>query len=159
LGQSICPILLHCSSSFWPLKQRPKRRRLTSSSIKKKIDRVSAGFDRVARVPGWPAGSTGFHRANSQAGFCLHPDRFHAWVGRVSDRPTGPVRVLKHCFKPFSQNNEAVISKTPQNNFHSKTIFSNIFHKTIFKRFDMSFSCGNLNFLWYIQYQNRKYLK
>jgi hypothetical protein len=37
-------------------------------------------------------------------------------------------------------NKEAVISKTPQNNFQSKTIFSNIFHKTIFKRFDMSFS-------------------
>jgi hypothetical protein len=44
-----CPILLHCSSSFWPLKQRPKRHRLTPTSIKK-IDRVSAGFDRVARV-------------------------------------------------------------------------------------------------------------
>jgi len=55
---SICPILLHFSSSFWPLKQRPKRRRLTSIS-KKKIDRVSAG---------WP----GFHQANSRAGFCLH---------------------------------------------------------------------------------------
>jgi hypothetical protein len=30
---------------------------------------------RVARVMGWPAGSTGFHWANSQAGFYLHPDR------------------------------------------------------------------------------------
>jgi len=49
---SICPILLHCSSSFWTLKQRPKRRRLTSISIKKNIDRVSTGFDLVARVPG-----------------------------------------------------------------------------------------------------------
>jgi hypothetical protein len=76
---SICPILLHCSSSFWPLKQRPKRRRLTSIS-KKKIDQVSAGFDRVARVPGRPAGSIGFHRANSRASFCLHPDRSQARV-------------------------------------------------------------------------------
>jgi len=48
-GQSICPILLHCSSSFWPLKQRPKRRRLTSSSIKKN----RPGLSRV-----WP-GSPG----------------------------------------------------------------------------------------------------
>jgi hypothetical protein len=62
----------------------------------KKTRRVSAGFTRVARVPGRPAGSTGFHRANSRAGFCLHPDRSQARVGRVPGRPAGPVRVLKH---------------------------------------------------------------
>jgi len=67
--------------------------------IKKKIDRVSPGFDRVDRVPGRPAGLTGFLRANSQAGFCLHPDRSQARVGRVPGRPAGPVRVLKHCLK------------------------------------------------------------
>jgi hypothetical protein len=37
-------------------------------------------------------------------------------------------------------NKEAVISKTPQNNFQSKTLFSNIFHKIFFKRFDMIFT-------------------
>ena len=40
-------------------------------------------------------GSTGFHWANSQAGFYLHPDRSQARVGWVPDRPVGPVRVLK----------------------------------------------------------------
>ena len=63
---------------------------------KKKIDRVSPGFDRVDRVPGWPAGSTGFRQANSRAGFWLHPDRSQGRVGRVPGRPAGPVRVLKH---------------------------------------------------------------
>jgi hypothetical protein len=63
---------------------------------KNKIDRVSPGFDRVDRVPGRPTGSTGFRLANSQAGFCLHPDRSQARVGRVPGRPAGPVRVLKH---------------------------------------------------------------
>jgi hypothetical protein len=50
---------------------------------KTKRDRVSGGFHRVAWVPGRPAGSTGFHRVNVQAGFCLYPDRFHAQIGRV----------------------------------------------------------------------------
>jgi hypothetical protein len=63
---------------------------------KKKIDRVSPGFNRVDRVPGWPAGSTGFRRANSRVGFCLHQDRSQ---GRVPGRPAGPVRVLKHWLK------------------------------------------------------------
>ena len=49
----------------------------------------SAGFDRVDRVPGRPAGPIGFCRVNSQTGFCLHPDRSQARVG--------PVRVLKLC--------------------------------------------------------------
>jgi hypothetical protein len=64
---------------------------------KKKIDRVSPGFDRVDRVPGrLGPGSTGFRWVNSRAGFCLHPDRSQARVGRVPGRPVGPVRVLKH---------------------------------------------------------------
>jgi len=62
----------------------------------KKIDRVSPGFD---RVPGRPGGSTRFPRANSQTGFCLHPDRSQALVGRVPGRPAGPVRVLKLWFQ------------------------------------------------------------
>jgi len=70
---STCPILLHRSSSFWPLKQRPKRRRLTSISIKKidrvsaGFDRVSAGFDRVAQVD--PAGRPGFTRPTPERVF------------------------------------------------------------------------------------------
>jgi hypothetical protein len=51
----------------------------------RRVDRVS---------PGHPAGSTGFYRANSQAGFYLHPDRSQA---RVAGQPAGPVRVSKHC--------------------------------------------------------------
>ena len=51
------------------------------------------------RVPGRPAGSTGFHRANSQAGFCLYPDRSQAQVGRVPGQPAGPVRILKLCIQ------------------------------------------------------------
>jgi len=43
-------------------------------------------------------GSIGFHQANSKTGFCLHPDRSQARVGRVPGRPTGPGRVLKHWF-------------------------------------------------------------
>ncbi|KAJ6960286.1 hypothetical protein NC653_038344 [Populus alba x Populus x berolinensis] len=71
---------------------------LTMDNIKAVIlvsedDRVSPGFDRVGRVPGRSTGSTGFDRANFQAGFGLHPDRFHARVGRVPGRPAGPVRV------------------------------------------------------------------
>jgi len=66
------------SSAFWHFKM-PKRRRLMTVNIKK-FDRVSPRFDRVDRVPGRPAGSTGFLQANSQAGFCLHPDRSQARV-------------------------------------------------------------------------------
>jgi len=40
-------------------------------------------------------GSTGFRQANSQVGFCLDPDRFHARVGRVPSRPVEPVRISK----------------------------------------------------------------
>jgi hypothetical protein len=76
-----------------------RRKRRGSGSGRKKIDRVSPGFDRVDRVPGRPAGLTGFSRANFQTGFCLHLDRSQARVGRVPGRPVGPVRVLKHCFK------------------------------------------------------------
>jgi hypothetical protein len=54
---NVSPILLRYSLSFWPFK-RPKQRRLTSINIYKKRDWVSAGFDRVARVPGRP-GFTG----------------------------------------------------------------------------------------------------
>ena len=46
--------------------------------IFKKIDWVSPGFD---RVPGRPPGSTGFHWANSQADFYLHPDQSQARAG------------------------------------------------------------------------------
>jgi hypothetical protein len=59
------------------------------------IQRVSSRF---ARVMGRPAGSTRFHRANSQVGFYLHPDRSRSQVGRVPGRPAGPVRVLKLWF-------------------------------------------------------------
>jgi hypothetical protein len=70
------------------------QRRLTSIVYKKK----RPGLRRV--WPGGPGpGSTGFHRANSQAGFCLHQDRSQARVGRVSGRPAGPVQVLKLCFE------------------------------------------------------------
>jgi len=62
---------------------------------KKERDRVSAGFTRVARVPGLPGGSTGFFRANFQAGFYLDPDRSQARVCRVPGRPAGPVRISK----------------------------------------------------------------
>jgi hypothetical protein len=62
---------------------------------KTKRDWVSGGFHRVAWVPGRPAGSTGFYRVNSQAGFYLHPDRSHARVGRIPGGPAGPVRVFK----------------------------------------------------------------
>jgi len=58
--------------------------------IKKKFDRVSPGFDRVDRVPSRTARSTGFSRANSRAGFCLHPNRSQARVGQVPGRPAGP---------------------------------------------------------------------
>jgi hypothetical protein len=47
---------------------------------KRERDRVSAGFTRVAWVPGRPAWSTGFFRANFQAGFYLDPDRSQARV-------------------------------------------------------------------------------
>jgi hypothetical protein len=67
--------------------------------LKEKIDWVSPGFDRVDQVPGWPARSTGFLRANFQVGFCLHPDRYQARVGRDPSRPARPVRVLKLCMK------------------------------------------------------------
>ena len=51
---SVSQILL-CYSSSFSLFKRPKRRPLTSIYIR---DRVSAGFNRVARVPGRP-GFTG----------------------------------------------------------------------------------------------------
>jgi len=63
-------------------------------------------IDRVDRVPGRPAELTGFYRANSQTGFCLHPDRSQARVGRVPGRPARPVRVLKLCLKLYVFNNE-----------------------------------------------------
>jgi hypothetical protein len=45
----------------------------------------------LARVPGRPAGSTEFHRANSPAGFYLNPDRSQTRVGPVPDPGrTGP---------------------------------------------------------------------
>ena len=50
---------------------------------KKKIDRLSPGS---CRVLGRPAGSTGSGRANSQAGFGLHPGR----PGPGSTRRAGP---------------------------------------------------------------------
>jgi hypothetical protein len=56
------------------------------------------GLARVARVPGWPARSTEFRRANSPTGFYLNPDRSQTRVGRVLGRPAGPVRVLKLCY-------------------------------------------------------------
>jgi hypothetical protein len=58
-------------------------------NILKKIDRVSPGLDRVDGVPGRPGESTEFLRANSQAGFCLHPDQSQARVGRVPGDPPG----------------------------------------------------------------------
>jgi hypothetical protein len=77
---------------------RPGRggRRKRRGSGREKSDRVSPGFDRVDRFQGRPGGSTGFPRANSQAGFSLHPDRSQAGVSRVPGRPAEPVRVLKH---------------------------------------------------------------
>ena len=77
-------------------KTKAKTTSFNINQSKKKIDWVSSGFYRVARVPGQPGGSTGFHRANSRAGFCLHPDRSQVRVGLVPGRPAGPVRVLKH---------------------------------------------------------------
>jgi hypothetical protein len=61
---------------------------------KKKKKRERPGLSRV-----YPdrlgSGSTGFFRANFQAGFYLDPDRSQARVGRVPGRPAGPVRVSK----------------------------------------------------------------
>jgi len=65
---------------------------------KKQRGRVSVGFVRVTRVPGRPAGSIGFRRVNSSAGFYLDPDRSQARVGRVPGRPAGPVRVSKQWY-------------------------------------------------------------
>jgi len=48
-------------------------------SIKNKKRKV-AGFARVDRVPGWPARSTEFRRANFPAGFYLNPDRSQARI-------------------------------------------------------------------------------
>jgi hypothetical protein len=47
--------------------------------LKKKRER--SGLSQV--YPGRPAGSTGFYRANSPAGFYLDPDRSWALVGQV----------------------------------------------------------------------------
>jgi hypothetical protein len=82
-----------CISLFWSFNQNDV---VWLLYIKKKGGRVSSGFTRIGRVPGRPAGSTGFRRANSQTGFYLHPDRFQARVGRVAGRPVGPIRVSKH---------------------------------------------------------------
>ena len=82
------------SSAFWHFRWQ-KTTSFNDSENKKKIDRVSPGFGRVDRVLGRPAGSTGFPRVNSRAGFCLNPDRSQARVGRVPGRSAGPVRVLK----------------------------------------------------------------
>jgi hypothetical protein len=51
--------------------------------IYKKRGRVSAGFTQVARVSDQPAGSTGFRRANSSAGFYLDPDWSQARVSKL----------------------------------------------------------------------------
>jgi len=51
-------------------------------------------------------------RVNSRAGFCLHPDRSQARVGRVPGRPAGPVRVLKHCFYPSLYTIIIIIKKS-----------------------------------------------
>jgi len=84
-----------------------KRRRLMTVKIKKNWP----GLTRV--WPGGPGpGSTGFSRANSRAGFCLHPDRSQARVSRVPGRPAGPVRVLKLCSK-VNESNQA--KGTPAN--------------------------------------------
>jgi len=65
-----------------------------------KKDRVSAGFARVAWVPGRPTGSTGFHRVNSQTAFYLDSDRSQARVdppGRSGFQNYGYVCSL--CFR------------------------------------------------------------
>jgi len=111
---------LLCSSclqflAFWPFK-RPKRRRFIIGNIKKNWP----GLTRV-----WPGGtgpgSTGFSRANSQAGFCLHPDRSQARVGRVPGRPAGPVQVLKH----WIEGHYAMFLNSKLNNFTSTLQKSN----------------------------------
>ena len=74
--------IMHRSSSLFDVFVYKKRR---------------SGLSRV--YPGRPgSGSTGFHRANSQTGFCLDLDRSQARVGRVPGRPAGPVRVSKHWY-------------------------------------------------------------
>ena len=65
------------------------------------LGRLSAEFTRVDQVPGWLAGSTGFRRANSQAGFYLDPERSQARVDRVPGRPARLVRVSKLCLQCF----------------------------------------------------------
>ena len=59
----------------WEVFHRLHRFDVSVKKKKRERDRVSAGFTRVARVSGQPAGSTGFSRANFQAGFYLDPDR------------------------------------------------------------------------------------
>jgi hypothetical protein len=95
----------HNHLQVFGILERQKRRRLMTVKIKKKIDRVSPGFDWVDWVPGRPAGSTGFSRANSRAGFCLHP-------GRVPGRPARLVRVLK-LYSKVNESNQA--KGTPAN--------------------------------------------
>lgn len=66
---------------------------MTGKIIKKVVGSQSGQAGSVGS-----GGSTGFGWAKSQVGFVLHPDRFHARVGRVPGRPAGPVRVLKLWF-------------------------------------------------------------
>jgi len=86
-------ILLHSSSLFSVLDfRKPKTTSFNDSQNKKKLTGSHPG------LTGWTGsqvdppgpGSTGFSRANSRAGFCLHPDRSQARVGRVPGRPAGP---------------------------------------------------------------------
>jgi hypothetical protein len=81
-------------------------------------EETAGAISRDAEVKGR---EEGFCRANSQAGFCLHPDRSQARVGRVPGRPAGPVRVLKH----WIEGHYAMFLNSKLNNFTSTLQKSN----------------------------------
>ena len=60
---------------------------------KKKKNRVSSGFARVARVMGRPAGSPEFDRAVAPAGLLVNPDQSSHRIDQVPGRPAGSGRV------------------------------------------------------------------
>ena len=81
--------------------------------------------------PGLP-GSTGFRRANSQAGFCLDPDRSHARVGRVPGFKTMHRPTYKYSFSLKSKLKTKSLISLPrrlnsqvpnQNNYNRHLVF------------------------------------
>jgi len=82
-------------------------------------------------------GSTGFRRANSQAGFCLNPDRSHAWV----DPPS------RSGFQNYAPNNMKIFS-----NGRETSILQPYFHKI--RRLHHNFSMEFLDILSLISHHS-----